>query len=249
VGIDKNVKTNPAGAPGGAVTLSEGYTNNSGHSYVEDEEKRYSGYDSNAYEVGADVTWRVMHGLKFTAGYEFKREKRDNYWHHHVPEATKEHIATLSGDWRVSHNLKFDFDYKFEYIDDPYVLFDAECTPNSDFNGVYGGLPGDLYDVSRAYEPTIYSARTAARSNMPEQVHEFRVKSHWHPIDMLSTSFHAKYRYAKNTDLDGRDWAQNMFMAGFSGVITPMKDLVLSAGYTYMYDSYDSQYCIALYDG
>ncbi len=248
VDIEKNVRTNPAGAPGGDVTLTEGYINNSGWSYFEEEESRSSGYDGNSYIVGTDLTWRMTRGIKFKFGYEFEREKRDNYEHHHVPKATKEHKFSLASDWRVNHNLKFDFDYKFEYVDDPYVLKDAECTPDGSY-GVYAGLPAGLYDVERAYEPAIYGERTAARSNMPEYVHEIMVKSHWHPLHSLSTNFHVKYRYAKNSDVDGKDWKQNMVMAGLGGVLTPMKDLVLSAGYTYMYDSYDSQYCIAIYDG
>ncbi len=248
VDIKKNVRTNPPGAPGGAVTLAEGYIDHSGWSYFEEEESRPSGYDSNAYLVGTDLTWRITRGLKFKFGYEFQREKRDNYQHHHVPRSTKEHRLSLASDWHVNHSLKFDFDYRFEYVDDPYVLKDAECTPDGSY-GVYSGLPAGLYDVERAYAPAIYDERTAARSNMPEYVHEIMVKSHWYPVQSLSTNFHVKYRYAKNSDVDGRDWKQNMVMAGLGGVYMPVKDLVLSAGYTYMYDSYDSQYCIAIYDG
>ena len=248
VDIRKNVRKNPAGAPGGDVTLSEGYINKSGYSYFEEEEVRHSGYNSDTYEVGTDITWRIMRGLRLRAGYEFKREQRNNYRYHNVTHSTKEHIVTLSTDWRASHDLKFDFDYKFEYYNDPYVLKEAECTPDGSY-GAYAGLPAGLYDVTRAYDPAIYSQRVAARSNLPEYVHEFKFKTHWHPMAMLNTNAYVKYRYANNSDVDGRDWTRNFLVAGFSGTITPVKDFVFTAGYTYLYDSYDSQYCIAIYDG
>ena len=248
VDIHKNVRRNPASAKYGPVTLKEGYINTSGWSYFEEDETRYSGYDSNTYEIGADITWRVMRGLKLAAGYEFKREKRDNYKYHNVTESTKEHIFSFNTDWRINHNLRFDFDYKFEYIDDPYMLFKASCTPDGSY-GAYAGLPAGLYITERAYDPAIYSARTAARSNMPSQVHEVQLKSHWHPFHMLNTSFFVKYKYSQNDDVDGRDWQQDFIVAGFSGTLTPIKDLIISAGYTYMYDKYESQYCIAIYDG
>ncbi len=248
VKLKKNVRKNPPGAPGGAVTLSEGYIKQSGHTYFEEEEVRHSGYNSDIYEVGTDITWRIMTGLRLRAGYEFKREQRNHYRHHNVTHSTKEHIVTLSTDWRVSHDLKFDFDYKFEYYNDPYVLKKAECTPDGSY-GAYAGLPAGLYDVSRAYEPAIYGRRTAARSNMPEYVHEFKFKTHWHPMSMLMANAHVKYRYANNSDVDGTDWTRNFLVAGFSGTLTPVKDFVFSAGYTYFYDSYDSQFCIAIYDG
>ncbi len=248
VNIRKNVRKNPPSAPGGDVTLSEGYINQSGYSFFEEDEVRRSGYNSDTYQVGTDITWRVMRGLRVKAGYEFKREQRNNYRYHNVPHSTKEHLVTLSTDWRTSHNLKFDFDYRFEYYNDPYELKKAQCTPSGSY-GVYGGLPADLYDVTRAYEPAIYSKRVASRSNMPEYAHEFKFKTHWRPISMLATNAHVKYRYANNSDIDGADWTRNFLMAGFTATLTPAKDFVFTAGYTYLYDSYDSQYCIAIYDG
>ncbi len=248
VDILKNVRRNPAAAPGGPVTLTEGYINKSGHSYFEEEEKRLSGYDSNEFQIGADVTWRLMRGLKLKAGYEFIREKRDNWDHHHVTESTKEHLFKFAGDWRATHNLRFDLDYKFEYIDDPYMLYEATCPPDGSY-GAYSGLPAGLYDVTRAYDPRIYSQRIAARSNLPSIVHEVQLKSHWHPFSMLSTGFHVKYRYANNDDVDGRDWKRNFLVTGLFGTLTPFENFVFTAGYTYLYDKYDSQYCIAIYDG
>ena len=248
VDIRKNVRRNPPGAPGGDVTLSEGYIDYSGYTFFEEEELRRSGYNSDTYQLGTDITWRLMRSLKLKAGYEFKREQRNNYSYHNVPHSTKEHLVTLSTDWRLKRGMKLDFDYRFEYYEDPYVLKKAQCPPSGSY-GAYGGLPADLYDVTRAYDPAIYSRRVASRSNMPEYAHEIKLKGHWQPANNISTNVHVKYRYANNSEVDGADWTRNFLMAGFSTTFTPIKDFVFTAGYTYLYDSYDSQYCIAIYDG
>jgi hypothetical protein len=242
--IEENVRTNPAKAPGGAVTLSEGY----GDSYFEEAYDRKSGYDSDAFKLGVDVTWRILHGLKVKGEYNYVREERDNYDIHHVPETTQEHIFKIGGDYHLGHNLKFALDYKMELVDDAYALHHASCAPNGSY-GTYGGLPGSLYDMDRAYAPKIYEPRTATRSNQPNFVNEVKFKTYWHALSMLDTSLHVKYKYAQNDDLDGRDYTQNLLMAGFNVILTPLKGFVVSAGYNYMRDSYESQYCIALYDG
>ena len=252
--IEKEQLTNSDGR-----TLAEGYIANGAdhaevHEYLEPEYERVSGYDSNNWKVGISAAWRILRNLKLNGEYEFAKENRDHYAHHHVPESTKEHVIKLGADYHLSHALKFALDTKFEFIDDAYRLNDATCTP-TDWYGNYGRkvgmspLVGDLYNIERAYEPAIYGRRTADRSNRPDQIYEVKFKTYWNAMSMLNTNFHIKYRYSKNGEIDGRDWNNNFLMTGLNIMANPIKNLTISGGYTYMYDSYDSEYCIALYDG
>ncbi len=245
--------------PSDTMTLAEGYVAHGAdhaevHEYLEPEYERVSGYDGNNFKVGINAAWRILRNLKLKGEYEFAKETRDHYAHHHVPESTKEHIIKLAADYHFSHALKFALDTKFEFIDDAYRLNHATCTPNSSY-GEYGwktgnpAAPANQYDLERAYEPAIYGARTADRSNQPDQVYEVKFKTYWHAMSMLNTNFHVKYRYSKNGEIDGRDWNNNFLMAGLNLMSNPIENLTISGGYTYMYDSYDSEYCIALYDG
>ncbi len=230
------------------ITLAEGYENAGYEPYYETEYERVSGYDSNNWKIGISAAWRVLRNLKLNGEYEFAKENRDHYAHHHVPESTKEHLIKLGADYHLSHALKFALDTKFVFIDDAYRLDHASCTPDEEFGG-YGGLPDDLYDMSRAYEPAIYGERTASRSNRPDQIYEVKFKTYWNAMSMLNTNFHIKYRYSKNGEIDGRDWNNNFLMTGLNIMANPIRNLTIAGGYTYMYDSYDSQYCIAIYDG
>ncbi len=232
----------------GGTTLADGYRAAGYEPYFETEYERVSGYDSNNWKVGIGAAWRILRNLKLNGEYEFSKENRDHYAHHHVPKSTKEHVFKLGVDYHFSHSLKFAFDFKGELIDDAYKLIDASCAPNEDFGG-YGGLPGDLYNMSRAYEPAIYGERRADRSNRPDRVAEFKFKTYWNAFSMLNTNFHVKYRYAKNGEVDGRSWNNNFLMTGLNIMANPIRNLTISGGYTYMYDSYDSEYCIAIYDG
>ncbi len=218
--------------------------------YWEDEYRRKSGYDSDKYLAGANLTWKVLRDLKLRFGYEFKHEERDNYEYHNVPEDTTEHILEASADWRVNRHFKLDGGLELEFIDDQYAAIKGTCPPWGSFDRY--GSPGalvDRFDPARAYEQPIYSARVAERSNLPNFVFQPRIKGHWHISPSLNSSFHLKYRYAENDDLGGRDWQQDQVVAGLNLVYTPMEKLTLSAGYTYFYDKYESQFCIAIYDG
>ena len=209
---------------------------------------RRSGYDLDLSTLGFDVAFRPMRGLTLKGGYEFHYEERDNYESHDVPEDTTEHTIKLGADWRMNHALRLNLGYTFQLIDDPYSLYNAVCAPDGSY-GEYGGPPGSLYDYSRSYDPRIYSQREGTRSNQPTSVHELAFKANWTPVQMVTTSMHAKYKYANNDDVDGRDWQQDMFAAGFNVVLTPSENMVFAAGYNYFNDKYESMYCIAIYDG
>ena len=251
--IRKIEQTNPSGE-----TLAEGYIARGADpaevaEYLALDEKRKSGYDSDKYVLGADLTWRLNRDMKLGFGYEFKYEDRDNYDVHSVTEDTTEHTFDFNFDWRVMHGLKLDFSTELELVDDQYMFKNATCSPDRSY-GSYGGAGrtypyANAYDIDRAYEMAIYGARTADRTSLPDFVFQPAVKVHWHIMNGINTSFHAKYRYAENSDVDGRDWQQDQITAGFNVVLTPIENLVVSAGYNYFYDKYESQYCIAIYDG
>ena len=144
---------------------------------------------------------------------------------------------------------------KFEFIDDAYRLNDATCAPTERYShNEYGSKPNpaSFYDIERAYGPAIYDRRAADRSNRPDHVYEVKFKTYWNALSMLNTNFHIKYRYSKNhhTGDNHHDaWDNNFLMTGLNIMANPIKNLTISGGYTYMYDSYESEYCIALYDG
>ena len=240
---------------GDTMTLAEGYIANGAdpaavEEYIEPEYERLSGYDSNNFKVGINAAWRVLRNLKIKGEYEFAEENRDHYDVHSVPESTKEHLFKFGADYHLMHGLKFALDYKMAFIDDAYRLNNASCTPEGSYDA-YGnkGNPADFYALDRAYGPTIYDERTGDRSNRPDQIYEVKFKTYWNAMSMLNTSFHVKYRYSKNGEIDGRDWNNNLLMTGLNIMANPIRNLTISGGYTYMYDSYDSQYCIAIYDG
>ena len=258
--VEKEQLHNSYTAGGGdTMTLAEGYIAHGAdpaevHEYIEPEYERVSGYDSNNFKIGISAAWKVLRNLKLNGEYEFTKENRDHYAHHHVPESTKEHLFKLGADYHFSHSLKFALDTKFALIDDAYRLNDATCTPDGTY-GEYGAKTGNTaaaanqYDLERAYAPAIYDRRTADRSNRPDQIYEVKFKTYWNAMSMLNTNFHIKYRYSKNGEIDGRDWSNNFLMTGLNIMANPIRNLTISGGYTYMYDSYDSQYCIAIYDG
>jgi len=228
--------------------VRQGATPPDDYVYWDYDYKRKSGYDSDKWAAGADVTWRLSRDLKLGFGYEFKYEDRDNYDIHSVTEDTTEHILDFNADWHVMHGLKLDFSTELEFVDDQYMFKNATCTPNGHL-GYYAGPGSDRYTPENAYEETIYGQRTADRTNLPDFVIQPNLKVHWHVMNGVNTSFHVKYRYAENSDVDGRDWQQDQVTAGFNVVLTPIENLVVSAGYNYFYDKYESQYCIAIYDG
>lgn len=211
---------------------------------------RLSGYDMDIFSTGVDAVWKAMHGVTVSGGYEFHREERDNYLAHHVPETTNEHTFKLKGDWRVNSKVKLGLGYKLELIDDPYALYHAVCPPDGDFS-TYGGPAAAAggTDYYRTYEENIYGKRKATRSNQPESVNELSFKGSFMPMQTLTANLYSKYRYAENSDLGGSDWEQNLFNLGVNVVLTPTRIFTLTAGYDYFYDTIDSMYCIAIYDG
>lgn len=252
--VEKEELENQGGADDG-LTLAEAYVAHGAdpaevEEYLELESERVSGYDSNNFKIGLSAAWRVLRNLKLNGEYEFTKENRDHYAHHHVPESTKEHLFKFGADYHFSHSLKFALDTKFAFIDDAYRLNNATCTPDGSY-GEYGskGDLDDYYDIERAYGPAIYDKRTADRSNRPDQIYEVKFKTYWNAMSMLNANFHVKYRYSKNGEIDGRDWNNNFLMTGLNIMANPIRNLTIAGGYTYMYDSYDSQYCIAIYDG
>jgi hypothetical protein len=223
---------------------------------------RYSGYDLDILSTGVDLVWKAMHGVTISGGYEFHQEDRQNYDAHDVPETTDEHTFKLKGDWRVNSKVKLGLGYKLELIDDPYALEGAMSLPDGYFgNGnpldpanyhsptsVDGALRG-RNDFGITYFPNIYDARTDTRSNQPESVNELSFKANFIPMQTLSTNFYSKYRYAENSDLGGSDWQQDLFNLGLNVVVTPTQKFTVTAGYDYFYDTIDSMYCVAIYDG
>jgi hypothetical protein len=211
---------------------------------------RLSGYDLDILSSGFDLVWKAMHGVTVSGGYEFHQEERQNYFAHEVPETTDEHTFKLKGDWRVNSQVKLGLGYKLELIDDPYALYRAVCPSDAGF-ATYGGsaVAAGGTDYYRTYEENIYSQRTGTRTNQPESVNELSFKANFTPMQTLATNLYSKYRYAENSDLGGSDWQQDLFNLGLNVVVTPTQKFTVTAGYDYFYDTIDSMYCVAIYDG
>jgi hypothetical protein len=215
---------------------------------------RLSGYDLDILSTGFDMVWKAMHGVTVSGGYEFHQEERQNYDAHGVPETTDEHTFKLKGDWRVNSKVKLGLGYKLELIDDPYALEKAMSLEDDNFGlptvaASYHGSPADVANYGYTYFPNIYDARTDTRSNQPESVNELSFKANLTPMQTLATNFYSKYRYAENSDLGGSDWQQDLFNLGLNVVATPTQKFTVTAGYDYFYDTIDSMYCVAIYDG
>jgi hypothetical protein len=209
---------------------------------------RLSGYDLDILSTGFDLVWKAMHGVTVSGGYEFHQEERQNYDAHGVPETTDEHTFKLKGDWRVNSKVKLGLGYKLELIDDPYALEKAMSLPDGSF-ATYNGPTTAGSNYNFTYFPNIYDARTDTRSNQPESVNELSFKANLTPMETLATNFYSKYRYAENSDLGGSDWQQDLFNLGLNVVATPTQKFTVTAGYDYFYDTIDSMYCVAIYDG
>ena len=227
-----------------AATLAR-YTN---EPYTSLDYTRLSGYDLDIISTGFDLVWKAMHGVTISGGYEFHQEERQNYFAHEVPETTDEHTFKVKGDWRVNSQLKLGLGYKLELIDDPYALYHAVCPPDDSF-AVYAGPGTAGTDYYRTYEENIYSQRTGTRTNQPESVNELSFKANFTPMQTLAANLYSKYRYAENSDLGGSDWRQDLFNLGLNVVVTPTQKFTVTAGYDYFYDTIDSMYCVAIYDG
>lgn len=209
---------------------------------------RQSAYDMDILTLGADLSWKLAKGITLKGGYEYKMDDRKNADLLNVPETTDEHTIKLSADWRVNRQMKWAVGYKGQFVSHPYAYKNAVCTPWSSF-GQYAGPASDGADYYRSYGPNIYDARTGTRSNLPNQAHEFSLKGNFMPMKMLSANVYGKYKNARNDDVSGNDWQQDLFTGGLNLVLTPSEKLVFTAGYNYFYDTYDSMYCIAIYDG
>jgi len=227
-----------------AATLAR-YTN---EPYTSLDYTRLSGYDLDILSTGFDLVWKAMHGVTVSGGYEFHQEERQNYDAHGVPETTDEHTFKLKGDWRVNSKVKLGLGYKLELIDDPYALEKAMSLPDGSF-ATYNGPTTAGSNYNFTYFPNIYDARTDTRSNQPESVNELSFKANLTPMETLATNFYSKYRYAENSDLGGSDWQQDLFNLGLNVVATPTQKFTVTAGYDYFYDTIDSMYCVAIYDG
>jgi hypothetical protein len=209
---------------------------------------RKSGYDRDVVTAGLDASWRLLTGVTLHGGYEFRYVDRENGDEYEVPSESKEHTLNVAGDWRINRGLKLRLDYTLSLTDDAYAMHKAVCT--QDVSGMgYAGPGTALYDYPRSYYPAIYDARTGTRSNVPNTTHEIKIRTSWNPVHLVSTSLYAKYRMAKNDEVDGDDWQQDMFTGGINVVLTPNDKMVFAAGYNYFNDKYESMFCIAIYDG
>jgi len=209
---------------------------------------RESGYNRDVVTAGVDASWRIMTGVTLHGDYELRYVDRDNAEEYEVPSETTEHTFDIAGDWRIDRSLKLRLGYTLSLADDAYAMDKAVCPPDVSGAG-YAGPGTALYDYSRSYYPAIYHARTGTRSNLPNTAHEFKARTTWSPMQLVSTSLYAKYRLAENDEVDGNEWEQDLFTGGINVVLTPSEKMVFSAGYNYFNDKYESLFCIAIYDG
>ncbi len=210
---------------------------------------RKSGYDSEIYSFGADIAYKATHSLHIKGGYDYHLEHRDNYEHHDVPEDTTKHTFKLSGDWHAKRNVKFGLGYKLMLANDAYAVTNAMSPPDGSFGSYACPSVSGTESFDRSYDPNIYSQRTKDRSNQPDLAHEFNLKLNLMPTNTFNTNFYAKYRIAENSEIEGGNWEQNLFNGGVNLVLTPSQKMTFTAGYNYFFDTYDSNYCVAIYDG
>lgn len=253
--VDVVDRTNPAAAPGGAVTLVGGLIANSqvpaGFTY---DFTRQSLYNRDEYNLALDLNYRLNPMLTLLFYGDMTKISRDNANEFEVTEDTTKYSAKLQANIKPSSNLKSKIYYKYTKIDDPFTYFKAGCAEDftrldSSSNPKYYGPGGGMYMWDALYGPIVYDTRKAGMSIEPTSKHEIYADINKNLTSKLSTNLFGKLEYNKNDDLKTYEWQKKVYKAGINFSYLAKEKLNFFGGYNFLGEKYDSIICASYYDG
>ena len=209
---------------------------------------RYSAYDENGLTLGADISWRLLHSLKLSFGYEYELVDRENAEYHDVTDETTSHTFDVGARWRPLRRLTLSAKYAYTFYQDPYRVEDAACPSQDEAEGFDPSFVGGGITPTSMYDYYVYGSRTTSKTALPETVHDLSVNASLQLLDRLSGSAYLRYTAAQNDDADD-EWEHDTYNTGVNLTFLPMERWGIHVGYNYFLDKYGSRFCTGIYHG
>lgn len=253
--VDVTDRTNPATAPGGAVTLVGGLVANSqvpaGFTY---DFTRQSLYNRDEYNVALDLNFRLNPVVFFLFDADITKVSRDNAHEYEVTEDTTKFSTKLQANVKPSSTLRSKIYYKYTKIDNPFTFFKAGCAEeftrlDSSNNPKYYGPGGGMYMWDALYGPYVYDTRKAGMSIEPTAKHEIYADINKNVNTQLNINLFGKLENSKNDDLKTYEWEKKIYKAGVNLSYLTTDKISFFGGYNFLGEKYDSILCASYYDG
>lgn len=253
--VDVVDRTNPATAPGGAVTLVGGLIANSqvpaGYTY---DFIRQSLYNRDEYNLSLDLNYRLNPTITFLFNGDMTKISRDNAEEYEVTEETTKYTAKLQTNIRPSSSLKSKIYYKYTNVDKPFTFFKAGCATDftrldSSNNPKYYGPAAGMYMLDALYGQNVYDTRKAGMSIEPAAKHELYADISKNFTPGLTANIFGKIENSKNDDLKTYEWQKKLYKAGVNLSYLAKEKLTFFGGYNFLGEKYDSIICASYYDG
>jgi len=253
--VDVNDRTNPATAPGGAVTLVNGLINNAqvpaGFTY---DFTRQSLYNRDEYNVAIDFNYRLNPVISFIFDADLTNISRDNANEYEVTKDTTKYSAKLQANVKPSATMRSKIYYKYTKIDNPFTFFKAGCAEDftrldSSNNPKYYGPAGGMYMWDALYGPIVYDTRKAGMSIEPTAKHEIYADINKNINTQFNVNLFGKFENSKNDDLKTYEWEKKAYKAGVNLSYLTTDKINFFGGYNFLGEKYDSILCASYYDG
>lgn len=253
--VDVNDRTNPATAPGGAVTLVGGLIANgqvpAGFTY---DFTRQSLYNRDEYNLAVDFNYRLNPVVTLLFYGDMTKISRDNAEEYEVTEDTTKYTAKIQANIKPSSSLRSKIYYKYTKIDNPFTFFKAGCTEDftrldSSSNPKYYGPAGGMYMWDALYGPIVYDTRKAGMSIEPTAKHEIYADINKNYNSKLTANIFGKLEDSKNDDLKTYEWQKKAYKAGVNLSYLVKEKLNFYGGYNFLGEKYESILCASYYDG
>lgn len=255
--VDVIDRTNPASAPGGAITLVQGLINNNPGKYNPDytfDFTRQSLYNRDEYNLGINLNYRMSSLLSFLLEGDVTKISRDNAHEYEVTEDTTKYASKIQANIKPSSTLTSKIYYKFTKISNPFTYFKAGCA--EDFtrldgsgNPKYYGPAAGLYMWDALYNNIVYDTRKAGMSIEPVTKHEIYADINKNINAKTTVNFFGKIEDSKNDDLKTYEWQKKVYKTGVTFNYLANQKLNFYGGYNFLGEKYESIICASYYDG
>jgi hypothetical protein len=181
------------------------------------------------------------------AGYEFSQVKRDHY---EVERTERNRVFASFSTRRMgkgSHHWSGRLRYVLENTRDPFAYRQAALSPvMQPFASPGSPSPSPLGGLQYF---TMYAARQAHLTNVPNWSHAVEPSWTWMPSDRVSLSMHYRFRTEKNDTLNFSDWDRDSHMTGAELWIAPQSKLNFTFAYAFQNERSRSLFVLPAFDG